>query len=65
MVLVLMGGTEMRKKHLIENLHRAEARIKELEEIICPAHQHQWFEDYQEECYICTKCKKVRWMDWR
>ena len=45
----------MRKKHLIENLHRAEARIKELEEIICPAHQHQWFEDYQEECYICTK----------
>lgn len=55
----------MRKKYLIENLHRAEARIKELEEIICPAHQHEWFEDYQEECYICTKCKKVRWMDWR
>lgn len=49
----------MRKKHLIESLRRAQARIEALEDIICPAHQHQWFTDYQDECRICVKCRKV------
>lgn len=53
----------MRKKHLIDQLNWANARIAALEDIICPAHKHEWFADYAEECYVCVKCKKVRWMD--
>lgn len=53
----------MRKKHFIEALQRANARIEALENILCPARQHDWFEDHVEECYVCRKCLKVRWMD--
>lgn len=54
----------MRKKDLLNALQKARARIDVLENIICPAHQHDWFEDYVEECYICRKCLKVRWNDY-
>lgn len=53
----------MRKKYLNELLTKAQARIETLEDIICPAQQHKWFADYEQECYICTRCRKVRWMD--
>lgn len=51
----------MRKKDLLVALQRARARIDALENIICPAHQHEWLEDHMDECYICRKCLKVRW----
>lgn len=53
----------MRKKLLIENLLKAQMRIAALEDIICPAHKHQWFVDYEEECRICTKCRKVVYLE--
>lgn len=49
----------MRKKDLIEALCAARHRIEQLEDIICPAHQHKWFEDYVEEIRVCVKCRKV------
>lgn len=52
----------MIKKDLIRNLAIANARIEALEDLICPAHQHDWFEDYENECRICRKCRKVVWM---
>lgn len=54
----------MRKKDLLDALQKARARIAALEDIICPAHKHEWFADYERECYVCVKCKKVRWMDY-
>lgn len=53
----------MRKKDLMRNLEIAQARIEALEDIICPAHQHEWFTDYEEECRICRRCRKVRWLE--
>lgn len=53
----------MRKKDLIKMLTKAENRIATLENIICPAHQHKWFEDYVEEVRVCLKCNKVVFMD--
>ncbi len=55
----------MRKKDLIEALRAARHRIEHLEDIICPAHKHEWFEDYVEEMYVCKKCRKVVIMDER
>ena len=52
-----------RKKQLIYELQCANARIAALEGIICPANIHDWFEDYTDECYICRRCGKMRWMD--
>lgn len=54
----------MRKKDLIRNLDIANARIAALEDIICPARQHEWIDDYQDECRICRKCRKVVWLDY-
>ena len=53
-----------RKKTLLYELQRANQRIAVLEGIICPMNIHQWYEDYVEECYICRKCGKVRWMEY-
>lgn len=53
----------MRKKDLMRNLEAAQARIEALEDIICPAHQHEWFTDYEEECRVCRRCRKVRWLE--
>lgn len=53
----------MRKKDLMRNLEIAQARIKALEDIICPAHQHEWFTSYEEECRICRRCRKVIWLE--
>lgn len=53
----------MRKKDLIHNLTIAQQRIEALEEILCPARQHAWIPNYEEECYVCKRCKKVRWME--
>lgn len=53
----------MRKKDLTRNLEIARARIEALEDIICPAHQHEWFTDYEEECRICRRCRKVIWLE--
>ena len=52
----------MRKKELIEALSAARHRIEQLEDLICPAHKHEWFEDYVEEMYVCKKCRKVVFM---
>ena len=52
-----------RKKTLLYELQRANQRIAVLEGILCPMNIHQWYEDYVEECYICRKCGKVRWME--
>lgn len=53
----------MRKKDLIHNLAIAQQRIEALEEMLCPARQHCWIPNYEEECYVCKRCKKVRWME--
>ena len=47
----------MRKKDLIRNLEIARARIEALEDIICPAHQHEWFPDYEAEPNLCEMQK--------
>lgn len=49
----------MRKKDLIRNLDIANARIAALEDLICPARQHKWYENYEDEYRICLKCRKV------
>lgn len=53
-----------RKKVLIRELQCANQRIAVLEGILCPAQQHNWYADYVDECYICRRCGKVRWMDY-
>ena len=53
----------MRKKELKKALIVAEKRIVELETILCPAEQHQWVKSYEDECYICKRCGKVRYLD--
>ena len=55
----------VRKKYLIKALNAAKGRIEQLEDLICPAHQHEWFKDYVEEMYVCKKCRKVVFMDER
>lgn len=55
----------MRKKDLIKSLSAARHRIEQLEDIICPAHQHKWFNDYAEEMRVCVKCRKVVFTDER
>ena len=55
----------VRKKDLIKALNAARWRIEQLEDIVCPAHQHKWFIDRVEEMQICTVCRKVVLMDER
>ena len=55
----------MRKKDLITKLAKAQCRIRQLEDTICPGGQHEWFADYVEEMYTCKKCRKVVFMDER
>ena len=54
----------MRKKKLIIELAKAECRIKQLEDMICPGGKHEWFVDYVEGMYTCPKCKKRVFFDW-
>ena len=53
----------MRKKDLIRNLDIANARISQLENLLCPAQTHNWRYDYDDEYKICRKCGKVVWLD--
>lgn len=53
----------MRKKELIAKLAKAQCRIRQLEDTICPGGQHEWFADYVEEMYTCKKCKKRVFFD--
>lgn len=53
----------MRKRELMKELRHAQERIRQLEDKLCPAHQHKWFSDYVEEVHICTVCGKVVPMD--
>lgn len=61
----------MRKKRLIEELNRSNERIRQLEDLICPAESHEWYvhavyttfdyfaENFESEYHcICKKCRK-------
>lgn len=54
----------MRKKQLLADLQCARARIAVLEGILCPLQRHAWEYDHLDECYICKRCGKVRWVDY-
>lgn len=61
----------MRKKQLIEELNRSQERVRQLEDLICPAESHEWdtyatfsrFDGYMDLFettfhQICRKCRK-------
>lgn len=62
----------MRKKYLIESLRKAQARIEALENILCPAEQHDYAVASEEmhiidgygtiiysRRYVCKRCLKA------
>lgn len=61
----------MRKKQLIEQLRDSQERVRQLEDLICPAESHEWdvhavyrdfnyfTEEFESEYHcICKKCRK-------
>mgnify|MGYP003322591298 CR=1 FL=1 len=69
----------MRKKRLIEELRNSQERVRQLEELICPAESHEWkvyatdtryYPDIEligkTDFMVCTKCRqfKVSCTDW-
>lgn len=49
----------MTKKELMQKLQEANKRIEMLENVICPAHMHDWHDDYVERVSVCKKCFKL------
>ncbi len=59
------------KTENVEKRIKTEARIRELEELICPCEQHDWVETKvvygengkQEHYSMCRRCKKERMVE--
>lgn len=56
------------KTENVEKRIKMEARIRELEELLCPCEQHDWVQTKlvncddgtQEQYYMCRRCKKEK-----